>query len=65
MSLLTQLSRSDPPSSPLVRVNGALVTASRLRIPDTPDLELELGCRDMGGFPPPAILWFMDHKPFR
>ena len=25
--------------------------------------ELELACTDMGGFPPPAILWFRDHTP--
>ena len=64
-SQLTRYLGSDPPSTPLVRVNGAPVTASRLRVPASPDLVLELACTDMGGFPPPSILWFRDHTPLR
>ena len=63
--LLTRYLGSDGPSLPLVRVNGAPVTSSRLRVPDSPGLVLELSCTDMGGFPPPSILWFMDHNPLR
>ena len=54
---------SDPPVTPLVRVNGASVASVSRVMVAAPGLELS--CTDMGGFPPPSLTWFMDHRSLR